>query len=63
MVSSRTERTYVKGLQELVDIYIKPASATVTVLSGVSVHEPSSSPESVRRWAWNFLREGLFICA
>ncbi|KZT21653.1 hypothetical protein NEOLEDRAFT_1139056 [Neolentinus lepideus HHB14362 ss-1] len=30
-----TERTYVKGLQELVDIYIKPACAPANVLSGV----------------------------
>jgi len=32
----RTERTYVKGLQELVDIYIKPACAPVNVLTGGS---------------------------
>ncbi|KAI0704872.1 hypothetical protein BC835DRAFT_1315493 [Cytidiella melzeri] len=31
-----TERTYVKGLQELVDIYIKPAAAPVNVLSGTA---------------------------
>jgi hypothetical protein len=30
----RTERTYVKGLQELVDIYIKPASQPVSNLTG-----------------------------
>ncbi|KAJ6601233.1 hypothetical protein DFH09DRAFT_900867, partial [Mycena vulgaris] len=29
-----TERTYVKGLQELVDIYIKPGAAPVNVLGG-----------------------------
>ncbi|KAI0321689.1 hypothetical protein OF83DRAFT_1168216 [Amylostereum chailletii] len=33
-----TERTYVKGLQELIDIYIKPASAPVNVL-GASTKE------------------------
>lgn len=32
----RTERTYVKGLQELVDIYIRPASAPVNALTGGS---------------------------
>ena len=32
----RTERTYAKGLQELVDIYIKPACAPVNVLTGGS---------------------------
>lgn len=31
-----TERTYVKGLQELVDIYIKPACAPVNALTGTS---------------------------
>ncbi|KAJ7783474.1 hypothetical protein DFH07DRAFT_995611 [Mycena maculata] len=31
-----TERTYVKGLQELVDIYIKPGAAPVNVLGGSS---------------------------
>jgi hypothetical protein len=32
----RTERTYVKGLQELVDIYIVPASQPVNSLTGGS---------------------------
>jgi hypothetical protein len=31
-----TERTYVKGLQELVDIYIKPACAPVNALTGAT---------------------------
>ena len=31
----RTERTYVKGLQELIDIYIKPAAAPVSALGSV----------------------------
>ena len=31
----RTERTYVKGLQELVDIYVKPAAAAVSGLGSV----------------------------
>ncbi|KAF8973748.1 hypothetical protein BDZ97DRAFT_1776622 [Flammula alnicola] len=38
-----TERTYVKGLQELVDIYIKPASTPVNLLGGVG----SSSKDTV----------------
>ena len=32
----RTERTYVRGLQELVDIYIKPSCAPVNALTGTS---------------------------
>ncbi|TDL28319.1 hypothetical protein BD410DRAFT_737533 [Rickenella mellea] len=39
-----TERTYVKSLQELVDIYIKPASLPVNMIGSVSV---SSSKETV----------------
>ena len=35
-VVPRTERTYVKDLQELVDIYIKPACAPVNALTGGS---------------------------
>lgn len=31
----RTERTYVKGLQELADIYIRPAAAPANALGGV----------------------------
>ena len=40
---SRTERTYVKSLQELVDIYIRPAAFPVTSISSVA----SSSKETV----------------
>lgn len=32
----RTERTYVKGLQELVDIYIRPGSVPVNTLTSGS---------------------------
>ncbi|KAF8213360.1 hypothetical protein K438DRAFT_1565458 [Mycena galopus ATCC 62051] len=42
-----TERTYVKGLQELVDIYIKPGAAPVNVLGGSS--KDSVVPASERR--------------
>ena len=52
----RTERTYVKGLQELADIYIKPASATVTVLSGVG---QSVVPAAERKIVFSGL-EALF---
>ncbi|KJA26158.1 hypothetical protein HYPSUDRAFT_133726 [Hypholoma sublateritium FD-334 SS-4] len=38
-----TERTYVNGLQELVDIYIKPAATPANLLGGVG----SSSKETV----------------
>lgn len=34
-----TERTYAKGLQELVDIYIKPSAAPVNLISGVGSRE------------------------
>jgi hypothetical protein len=37
--SHRTERTYVKGLQELVDIYIKPASLPISALTSSSSKE------------------------
>ncbi|KAJ7900051.1 hypothetical protein B0H14DRAFT_3080449 [Mycena olivaceomarginata] len=40
-----TERTYVKGLQELVDIYIKPGAAPVNVLGGSSKDTVVPAPE------------------
>ena len=55
----RTERTYVKGLQELVDIYIKPASATVTVLSGVCQIKDTVVPAQERKIVFSGL-EALF---
>ena len=42
---SRTERTYVKGLQELVDIYIKPAAVPVTALGTSSKETTVPAPE------------------
>ena len=45
----RTERTYVKGLQELVDIYIKPASTPVNLLSGVGSSKDTVVPASERK--------------
>ncbi|KAI0094676.1 hypothetical protein BDY19DRAFT_982098 [Irpex rosettiformis] len=51
-----TERTYVKGLQELVDIYIKPAAAPVNVLSGVG---QAAVPASERKVVFSGL-EALF---
>lgn len=46
---NRTERTYVKGLQELVDIYIKPAATPVNLLSGVGSGKDSVVPASERK--------------
>ncbi|GJE86056.1 RhoGEF and LRR domain-containing protein [Phanerochaete sordida] len=51
-----TERTYVKGLQELVDIYVKPAAAPVTSLSGVG---QSTVPAAERKIVFGGL-EALF---
>jgi len=44
-----TERTYVKGLQELVEIYIKPASTPVNLLSGVGSSKDTVVPASERK--------------
>ncbi|RXW18238.1 hypothetical protein EST38_g7620 [Candolleomyces aberdarensis] len=44
-----TERTYVKGLQELVEIYIKPAATPVNLLSGVGSTKDTVVPASERR--------------
>ncbi|EKM83722.1 hypothetical protein AGABI1DRAFT_51126 [Agaricus bisporus var. burnettii JB137-S8] len=44
-----TERTYVKGLQELVDIYIKPSSMPVNILSGVGSTKDTVVPMSERK--------------
>ncbi|KAF8271353.1 RhoGEF domain-containing protein [Lactarius quietus] len=44
-----TERTYVRGLQELIDIYIKPAAAPVNLLGGVSSTKETVIPAAERR--------------
>ncbi|KAF9270411.1 hypothetical protein L218DRAFT_952546 [Marasmius fiardii PR-910] len=44
-----TERTYVRGLQQLIDIYIKPACANVTILSGVGSSKDTVVPPSERK--------------
>ncbi|KAG6900152.1 hypothetical protein C0993_002081 [Termitomyces sp. T159_Od127] len=44
-----TERTYVKGLQELMDIYIKPACETVNILSGVGSNKDTVVPAAERK--------------
>ncbi|KAI0374231.1 hypothetical protein BV20DRAFT_1033100 [Pilatotrama ljubarskyi] len=54
-----TERTYVKGLQELVDIYIKPASAVVNGLSGVGQNKDTVLPAQERKIVFSGL-EALF---
>lgn len=46
---TRTERTYVKGLQELVDIYIKPGCIPVNILSGVGSGKDTVVPASERK--------------
>ncbi|KAF7791913.1 hypothetical protein EIP86_002939 [Pleurotus ostreatoroseus] len=51
-----TERTYVKGLQELVDIYIKPAAAPVSALGSVG---QSTVPSAERKIVFGGL-EALF---
>jgi hypothetical protein len=48
-VLCRTERTYVRGLQELIDIYIKPAAAPVNLLGGVSSTKETVIPAAERR--------------
>jgi len=45
----RTERTYVAGLQELVDIYIKPSAVPVNLLSGVGSSKDTVVPSSERK--------------
>ncbi|TBU48420.1 hypothetical protein BD309DRAFT_853892 [Dichomitus squalens] len=54
-----TERTYVSGLQELVDIYIKPAAATVNVLGGVGQSKDTVVPAQERKIVFSGL-EALF---
>lgn len=54
-----TERTYVKGLQELVDIYIKPGSMPVNILSGVGSGKETIVPVSERKIVFGGL-EALF---
>ncbi|KAG1715632.1 hypothetical protein ID866_1514 [Astraeus odoratus] len=44
-----TERTYVKGLQELVDIYIKPSAAPVNLIGGVGSGKETIIPAAERK--------------
>ncbi|KAG6845969.1 hypothetical protein H0H87_011017 [Tephrocybe sp. NHM501043] len=44
-----TERTYVKGLQELMDIYIKPGCDAVNILSGVGSNKDTVVPTTDRK--------------
>ncbi|KAL0950949.1 hypothetical protein HGRIS_007701 [Hohenbuehelia grisea] len=48
-----TERTYVKGLEELMDIYVKPGSAAVTMLSGVGSSKDTVVPMAERKIVFN----------
>lgn len=45
----RTERTYVQGLQELIDIYVKPAAIPVNILSSVGTAKDTTVPASERK--------------
>ncbi|KAI0043187.1 hypothetical protein FA95DRAFT_1563538 [Auriscalpium vulgare] len=54
-----TERTYVKGMQELVDIYIKPAHAPVNLLGGVSSAKETVVPAAERKIVFSGL-DALF---
>lgn len=57
--SFSTERTYVKGLQELIDIYIKPAAAQVNLLGGVSSTKDTIIPAAERKIVFSGL-DSLF---
>ncbi|KAG6381349.1 Dbl homology domain-containing protein [Boletus reticuloceps] len=54
-----TERTYVKGLQELVDIYVKPSAAPVNLISGVGSGKETVIPASERKVVFSGV-EALF---
>lgn len=55
----RTERTYVKSLEELVDLYIKPSAAPVNMLSGVGSNKDTVVPAAERKIVFNGL-DALF---
>ena len=59
LVVISTERTYVKGLHELVDIYIKPACVPVNILSGVGSSKDTVVPASERKVVFGGI-EALF---
>lgn len=59
MLSCRTERTYVRGLQELDDIYIKPSSAPVNLLGNVGSAKETVIPAAERKLVFGGL-ESLF---
>ncbi|KAG0709057.1 hypothetical protein DFH29DRAFT_355432 [Suillus ampliporus] len=54
-----TEKTYAKGLQELVDIYIKPSGAPVNLISGVGSGKESVIPSAERKIVFSGI-EALF---
>lgn len=58
-ILERTERTYVKGLQELVDIYVKPSAAPVNLISGVGSGKETVIPASERKIVFSGI-EALF---
>ncbi|EGO04828.1 hypothetical protein SERLA73DRAFT_68489 [Serpula lacrymans var. lacrymans S7.3] len=54
-----TERTYVKGLQELVDIYIKPSTGPANLISGVGSSKETMIPAVERKIVFSGI-EALF---
>ncbi|KAI9572792.1 hypothetical protein HD554DRAFT_1359366 [Boletus coccyginus] len=54
-----TERTYVKGLQELVDIYVKPSASSVNLISGVGSGKETVIPAAERKIVFSGI-EALF---
>ena len=56
---SRTERTYVSQLQELIDIYVKPAAEPATGTFGTQSSKETVIPASERRIVFNGL-ESLY---
>jgi hypothetical protein len=56
---NRTERTYVKGLQELVDIYIKPSASQANLIGGVGSGKETVIPASERKIVFSGV-EALF---
>ncbi|KIJ21579.1 hypothetical protein PAXINDRAFT_64568 [Paxillus involutus ATCC 200175] len=54
-----TERTYVKGLQELVDIYIKPSASQANLIGGVGSGKETVIPASERKIVFSGV-EALF---
>ena len=59
MTPTRTERTYVSQLQELIDIYVKPAAEPTTTKFGTNFNKETVIPAGERRIVFNGL-ESLY---